>query len=237
MEKLAQIEEIEWIRFLYSYPESIDDQLIEVVKNNDKICNYFDIPIQHYNNRVLKRMNRKTTGEDIENVVNKLRESIPDVVIRTTVMVGFPDENDGEFEELLAFINRIRFDKLGCFMYSEEEGTPASHFTDSIIRQIKQKRYNAIMKAQAEISLEKLKQKIGKTFNILIEDYTEDGKYLIGRTYMDIPNEDGVVYIENNSDKEIIIGEFYQCIIDDIPIIEEDGNKKMSNYDLIGHII
>lgn len=237
LEKLAQIEEIEWIRFLYSYPESIDDQLIEVVKNNGKICNYFDIPIQHYNNRVLKRMNRKTTGEDIENVVNKLRESIPDVVIRTTVMVGFPDENDGEFEELLAFINRIKFDKLGCFMYSEEEGTPASHLIDSVPKQVKQKRYNAIMKAQAGISLEKLKQKIGKTYNILIEDYTEDGKYLIGRTYMDIPNEDGVVYIENNSDKEIIIGEFYQCTIDDIPIIEEDGNKKMSNYDLVGHII
>ena len=112
LEKLAQIEEIEWIRFLYSYPESIDEKLIEVVKNNDTICNYFDIPIQHYSNAVLKRMNRKTTGEDIENIVNKLRESIPDVIIRTTIMVGFPDESDGDFEELLEFINRIKFDRF-----------------------------------------------------------------------------------------------------------------------------
>ena len=236
LEELSKIEEIEWIRFLYSYPESIDDNLINVVKNNDKICKYFDIPIQHYSNTVLKRMNRKTSSEDLENVISKIRKNIPEVIIRTTVMVGFPDESEEDFDALLNFIKKAKFDKLGCFMYSKEDGTPASNLTDSVPKAVKLNRYRTIMTEQAKISLESLKEKIGKEFEVLIEDYTEDGRYLIGRTYMDIPEEDGVIYIDNTPDFEIIIGEFYQCIVDDIARIDPKDNS-ISNYDLIGHVI
>ena len=130
LETIASIEGLTWVRFLYAYPESIDDKLIEVVKNNNKICNYFDIPIQHYSDNILKRMNRKTSGSDIEKIINKLRKEIPDVIIRTTVMVGFPGESGEDFEQLYDFIKRIKFDKLGCFMYSKEDGTPAYNLKD-----------------------------------------------------------------------------------------------------------
>ena len=237
LETIASIEGLTWVRFLYAYPESIDDKLIEVVKSNDKICNYFDIPIQHYSDNILKRMNRKTTGSDIERIINKLRKEIPNVIIRTTVMVGFPGESEDDFAELHDFIKRIKFDKLGCFMYSKEDGTPAYNLQDSVSRTTKKHRYNQIMQAQSSISSQKLQQKIGNEYTILLEDYTDDGKYLIGRTYMDIPEEDGVVFIENTNEKELIIGNFYQCIIDDVASIEQEGKRIISNYDLLGHII
>ena len=237
LETIASIEGLTWVRFLYAYPESIDDKLIEVVKNNNKICNYFDIPIQHYSDNILKRMNRKTSGSDIEKIINKLRKEIPDVIIRTTVMVGFPGESGENFEQLYEFIKRIKFDKLGCFMYSKEDGTPAYNLKDSVSTTTKKYRYNQIMQAQSLISSEKLQQKIGNEYTILLEDYTDDGKYLIGRTYMDIPEEDGVVFIENTNEKELIIGNFYQCVIDDVALIEQEGKRIMSNYDLLGHIL
>ena len=237
LETIASIEGLTWVRFLYAYPESIDDKLIEVVKNNNKICNYFDIPIQHYSDNILKRMNRKTSGSDIEKIINKLRKEIPDVIIRTTVMVGFPGESGEDFEQLYEFIKRIKFDKLGCFMYSKEDGTPAYNLKDSVNSLTKKHRYNKIMETQSLISSEKLQQKIGNEYTILLEDYTDDGKYLIGRTYMDIPEEDGVVFIENTNEKELIIGNFYQCVIDDVALIEQEGKRIMSNYDLLGHIL
>ena len=237
LETIASIEGLTWVRFLYAYPESIDDKLIEIVKNNNKICNYFDIPIQHYSDNILKRMNRKTSGSDIEKIINKLRKEIPDVIIRTTVMVGFPGESEEDFEQLYEFIKRIKFDKLGCFMYSKEDGTPAYNLKDSVSTTTKKYRYNQIMQAQSLISSEKLQQKIGNEYTILLEDYTDDGKYLIGRTYMDIPEEDGVVFIENTNEKELIIGNFYQCVIDDVALIEQEGKRIMSNYDLLGHIL
>ena len=181
-------------------------------------------------------MNRKTSSEDLENVISKIRKNIPEVIIRTTVMVGFPDESEEDFDALLNFIKKAKFDKLGCFMYSKEDGTPASNLTDSVPKAVKLNRYRTIMTEQAKISLESLKEKIGKEFEVLIEDYTEDGRYLIGRTYMDIPEEDGVIYIDNTPDFEIIIGEFYQCIVDDIARIDPKDNS-ISNYDLIGHVI
>lgn len=237
LETIASIEGLTWVRFLYAYPESIDDKLIEVVKSNDKICNYFDIPIQHYSDNILKRMNRKTTGSDIEKIINKLRKEIPNVIIRTTVMVGFPGESEEDFTQLYNFIERTKFDKLGCFMYSKEDGTPAYNLQDSVSSMTKKHRYNQIMQAQSSISSQKLQQKIGNEYTILLEDYTDDGKYLIGRTYMDIPEEDGVVFIENTNEKELIIGNFYQCIIDDVASIEQEGKRIISNYDLLGHII
>ena len=237
LETLASIEGLTWVRFLYAYPESIDDKLIEVVKNNNKICNYFDIPIQHYSDNILKRMNRKTSGSDIEKIINKLRKEIPDVIIRTTVMVGFPGESGEDFEQLYEFIKRIKFDKLGCFMYSKEDGTPAYNLKDSVNSLTKKHRYNKIMETQSLISSEKLQQKIGNEYTILLEDYTDDGKYLIGRTYMDIPEEDGVVLVENSNEQELIIGNFYQCVIDDVALIEQEGKRIMSNYDLLGHIL
>ena len=237
LETIASIEGLTWVRFLYAYPESIDDKLIEVVKNNNKICNYFDIPIQHYSDNILKRMNRKTSGSDIEKIINKLRKEIPDVIIRTTVMVGFPGESGEDFEQLYDFIKRIKFDKLGCFMYSKEDGTPAYNLKDSVNSLTKKHRYNKIMETQSLISSEKLQQKIGNEYTILLEDYTDDGKYLIGRTYMDIPEEDGVVLVENSNEQELIIGNFYQCVIDDVALIEQEGKRIMSNYDLLGHIL
>ena len=237
LETIASIEGLTWVRFLYAYPESIDDKLIEVVKNNNKICNYFDIPIQHYSDNILKRMNRKTSGSDIEKIINKLRKEIPDVIIRTTVMVGFPGESGEDFEQLYDFIKRIKFDKLGCFMYSKEDGTPAYNLKDSVNSLTKKHRYNKIMETQSLISSEKLQQKIGNEYTILLEDYTDDGKYLIGRTYMDIPEEDGVVLVENSNEQELIVGDFYQCVIDDVALIEQEGKRIMSNYDLLGHIL
>ena len=237
LETIASIDGLTWVRFLYAYPESIDDKLIEVVKNNNKICNYFDIPIQHYSDNILKRMNRKTSGSDIEKIINKLRKEIPDVIIRTTVMVGFPGESGEDFEQLYEFIKRIKFDKLGCFMYSKEDGTPAYNLKDSVSTLTKKHRYNKIMETQSLISSEKLQQKIGNEYTILLEDYTDDGKYLIGRTYMDIPEEDGVVLVENSNEQELIVGNFYQCVIDDVALIEQEGKRIMSNYDLLGHIL
>jgi len=211
LEKLCKFESFKWIRFLYAYPENITDELIEVVKKQDKICNYFDIPLQHFSNQVLKRMNRKSNSEAIEKLINKLRKEIPDVIIRTTMIVGFPGETEQNFEELFEFIKRAKFDKLGVFKYSKEDGTSASRLKDQIHYKTKQKRWNLVMSEQEKISKSKLEEKIGKTYNVLIDGLSSDGKYYIGRSYMDIPDEDGVVYIENN--KKLTVGQFTKCKI------------------------
>ena len=151
LNKLSKIENIKWIRFLYAYPETIDDELIKEVKENEKVCKYFDIPIQHISNKVLKRMNRQSDGESIRKLIKKLRDQIPNVIIRTTVMVGFPGETEEDFNELYKFIEEARFDKLGCFSYSKEDGTPAARLKEQIHPMTKKSRYNKIMKLQKMI--------------------------------------------------------------------------------------
>lgn len=202
--ELCKIKDLKWIRFLYTYPEDITDELIEVVKKEDKICKYFDMPIQHISDRVLKRMNRKCTGESIKKVIEKLRKEIPNVIIRTTVMVGFPGETNEDFEELYDFIKETKFDKLGAFSYSKEDGTPASRLKEQIHPMTKKSRYNKIMKLQKEISKQNEQQLLGRELEILIEDMSFDRKYYVGRSYMDVPEIDGVAYIKNNTDKNLI---------------------------------
>ena len=224
LSELCKIKGFKWIRFLYSYPEGITDELLKVVKNNEQICKYFDIPIQHISDRVLKRMNRKTTKKDIKGKIEKIKKEIPEAVLRTSLIVGFPGETESEFQELLEFVAKAEFDKVGVFKYSKEDGTPAAKLTEQIHYKIKQKRFNSIMQKALEISKEKLKANIGKKLEALIESKTIDGKYYIGRTYMDIPEEDGIVYIK--SDKILDIGTWVNCKI--------TSNKE---YDLIGEII
>ena len=214
IEEISKIEEIKWIRFLYAYPETISDELIQVVKNNDKVCKYFDIPIQHISDSVLKRMNRQSNGESIRKLIKKLRQEIPEVIIRTTVMVGFPGESEADFEELYEFLQEAKFDKLGCFAYSKEDGTPASRLKEQIHPMTKKSRLNKVMSLQQKISKQNLKNKIGKEVEVLVEDKSFDGKTYIGRSYMDVPEIDGVVYIE--SDDEIQIGSFVKCTITDV---------------------
>lgn len=202
--ELCKIKDLKWIRFLYTYPEDITNELIEVVKKEDKICKYFDMPIQHISDRVLKRMNRRCTGESIRKVIEKLRKEIPNVIIRTTVMVGFPGETNEDFEELYNFIKETKFDKLGAFSYSKEDGTPASRLKEQIHPMTKKSRYNKIMKLQKEISKQNEQKLLGRKLEILIEDMSFDKKYYVGRSYMDVPEIDGVAYIKNNTDKNLI---------------------------------
>ena len=222
--ELSKIDGIEWISFLYSYPESITDELIQVVKNNDKICKYFDIPIQHISDTVLKRMNRKSNGEKIKELIKKLRKEISEVVFRTTLIVGFPGESEENFLELCDFVKEYKLDRLGAFAYSIEDGTPAAKFIDQIDDDVKVIRRDKIMEIQQKISLNNLKDKIGRKYKCLIENVTDDGEYFIGRTYMDVPSEDGVVYILY--DDSVMVNEFVNIeIIDSL------------EYDLIGKII
>ena len=224
LEKLCKIDGIKWIRFLYAYPESITEDLINVVKNNDKICNYFDIPIQHISDKVLKRMNRKSDGNSIRKTIEKIRKEIPDVVIRTTVMVGFPGETKEDFDELYNFIKEAKFDKLGAFSYSKEEGTPAARIKDQVHPMTKKSRYNKIMALQAEVSEENEKKYIGKELEVILEERSFDGKYYIARSYMDVPDIDGVIYVK--CDDENLEGEFIK-----VRIIESN------DYDLVAEKI
>ena len=223
LRKLCKIDGFEWIRFLYTYPETITDELIDVVKTEDKLCKYFDIPLQHVSNKVLKRMNRKSDKESIEGLINKIRSNIPDVIIRTTFIVGFPGETKENFDELYNFVSKAKLDKLGVFMYSKEDGTPASKLPEQIHYMTKKSRRDKIMRLQKDISHENLKNKIGNSFDVLIEGLSFDKKFYIGRTYMDVPEEDGVIFIKN--DNELNFGEFVKCEVIDV-----------KDYDLIGKV-
>ena len=222
LNKISKIDGIRWIRFLYAYPESITDKLIEEVKNNSKICKYFDIPIQHISNKILRKMNRKTNSEFILNLINKIRKEIPDVILRTSLIVGFPGENEEDYEELYDFVKKVKFDKLGVFKYSKEDGTPAALMTEQVHPQTKKKRYRKIMELQQEISKEKMKAKIGNKYEVLLENTTFDGKYFIGRSRMDVPEMDGVIFVKTN--EKYRIGDFIKCKITGIS----------GDYDLIG---
>lgn len=228
LHKISEVEGVEWIRFLYSYPETITDDLIEEVKNNDKICKYFDIPMQHISDNILKKMNRKSTKESTMKLLERLRKEIPGVIIRSTLMVGFPGEEEEDFEQLYDFVKWAKFDKLGCFTYSKEEGTAAATMTGTVHPMTKKSRYNKIMALQQEVSKANLERFVGKEFKVLVENaYVNDDNelYFVGRTYMDVPDIDGFVYIKSNEEegKSIEINTFRECIITGI-----------KEYDLIG---
>lgn len=213
LKEIAKIDGVKWIRFLYAYPESITDELIDVVKNEDKICKYFDIPIQHFSDKVLKKMNRKTSRDKIVGVVNKIRKNIPNVILRTSLIVGFPGETEEDFEILKNCVNDLKFDRLGCFAYSKEDGTPAEKFNDQVHPKTKEKRKRIIMELQNEVSKEKMKEKLGKEYEVLIEDISDDGLFYVGRSYMDSPDTDGVIYV--NKAEENLINKFVKCKIVD----------------------
>ena len=221
--EISKIEELKWIRVLYLYPDHFTDDLIEEFKNNDKLVNYVDMPLQHISDNVLKNMNRKTSKDHIIKTLKNLRKSVADIVIRTTFIVGFPGENQEDFDQLVDFIEDIKFDKLGVFEYSREEGTRAASLDEQIPDNIKEERKNEIMAIQSDISGEILSKNLGKTFEVLIEEKIDDNNY-VGRTYMDSPEIDGVTYVQ--SDKELEIGDFVQVeIIDSL------------DYDLVGELI
>ncbi len=227
LHEISKIEGIQWIRFLYSYPEGITEELIEEVANNPKIANYFDIPIQHIADCILKKMNRRTNKKQIQNLLTKIRNKIPDVTLRTSLIVGFPGETKENFQELLDFIKEAKFDKLGTFMYSKEEGTPAARLPEQIHGNTKKARYHQVMKLQQEISRTNLAKKLHQEYEVLIEEISFDGKYYIGRTMQDVPDMDGLVYIKvGKIQDENVIGNFVRVKV-----------TQISNYDMMAEII
>lgn len=221
--KVAEIKGIEWIRLMYCYPDLFTDELIQVMKETPKVCRYIDLPLQHADNQILKEMNRRGTSEESEELIQKLRQAMPDIRIRTTMITGFPGETEEQFANLLAFVKRVRFDRLGAFAYSQEESTPAAQREDQIPLEVREKRRDDLMQLQQEIALECQQRWIGKTLKVLVEEKLPDGRFL-GRTEGDAPEIDGSVYI--NSSLELEIGEFSQ-----VKIHEADS------YDLMGDVV
>ncbi len=220
LRQLCRIEGIVWIRLMYCYEDRITDELIAVMATEPKICHYIDIPIQHAADTVLTAMNRRSTGASIRTTIRKLREAIPDIHIRTTLIVGFPGETEDDFEALLDFVETMRFERLGVFAYSREEGTPADEMESQIDEAVKEARLDAIMRRQLEISLAVNEAKIGKTFTVLVEERDADGSY-IGRTAYDAPEIDDSVLF--TSKRALKTGDFVQVQINDA-----------FDYDLIG---
>ena len=223
LNELCKIDSIEWIRLLYCYPDRITDELIETMKNQEKVVNYIDLPLQHADDKILKAMNRRGDQALIRNVISKLRTEIPDVVIRTTFIVGFPGEGEEEFETLAEFVNEIEFDRLGVFTFSPQEGTPAFEMEDQVDEDIKTRRGEVIMQDQYSIMEEKNNEKIGKTYRVVVEDYDGYSDSYTGRTYMDAPEIDGLVKF--TSHKDLDIGDFVDVEIFDV-----------EDYDLIGEV-
>lgn len=223
LNELCKIDSIEWIRLLYCYPDRITDELIETMKNQEKVVNYIDLPLQHADDKILKAMNRRGDQALIRNVISKLRTEIPDVVIRTTFIVGFPGEGEEEFETLAEFVNEIEFDRLGVFTFSPQEGTPAFDMEDQVDEDIKTRRGEVIMQDQYSIMEEKNNEKIGKTYRVVVEDYDGYSDSYTGRTYMDAPEIDGLVKF--TSHKDLDIGDFVEVEIFDV-----------EDYDLIGEV-
>lgn len=223
LNELCKIDSIEWIRLLYCYPDRITDELIETMKKQDKIVNYIDLPLQHADDKILKAMNRRGDQAMIRNVIEKLRTEIPDVVIRTTFIVGFPGEGEDEFENLAVFVNEIEFDRLGVFTFSAQEGTPAYDMENQVEEDVKTRRGEIIMQDQYSIMEEKNNEKIGKTYKVIVEDYDGYSDSYTGRTYMDAPEIDGLVRF--TSDRDLDIGDFAEVEIFDV-----------EDYDLIGEV-
>lgn len=223
LEELAQIDGIKWIRIMYSYPESITEELVKVIKKYDNICNYFDMPIQHASNKVLKLMNRHTTKEDIKSKVEMIRKYIPDATLRTTIIVGFPGETDEDFNELVEFAKDMKFDRLGAFAYSREEDTPADKLPNHLDEDVKLQRRDQLMLVQQEISQNLNAQKIDNEYEILIEEQIEDKVY-IGRTQGDAEEIDSIVYVK--SENQLEIGSFVKVKI-----------NNALEYDLMGDVV
>ncbi|HBL41001.1 MAG TPA: 30S ribosomal protein S12 methylthiotransferase RimO [Ruminococcaceae bacterium] len=221
LQKLCTIDGIHWIRMLYCYPDEFTDELIDVMASEEKVLHYVDLPLQHASNKILKRMNRRCTAEQATELIQKLRERIPDIVLRTTFITGFPGEGEEEFEELAVFVNETEFDCLGCFAYSAEEGTPAAAFEDRLDERTKNDRKEIIMNDQYSIVLEKHEALIGQTFEVLVESYDEYSDSYVGRTYRDAPDIDSVIKFTAHAD--LNEGDF--CMVKVFGVDE---------YDLIG---
>lgn len=224
MRLLSQIADIEWIRLLYCYPEEITDELIVEMSSNPKICNYIDMPIQHISDAVLKKMGRRGTSTLIDGVINKLREKIPDITIRTSLITGFPQETEEDFSQLLTFVKKYKLDNLGVFAYSKEDGTAAAKMKGQIQKRIKLERQKMIMDIQKDIVIKNNKAKIGKTYKTLVENVSDDGIFYFGRTYSQAPEIDGYVYFTTTDPLEA--GSFVN-----VKILNTD------EYDLIGEVI
>ena len=224
LHELGKIEGLVWIRLLYAYPEEIYDELIEEMATNKKVCHYIDVPIQHASDNVLKRMGRRTNRNDLVNIITKLRERIPDMVIRTTLISGFPGETEEDHKTLYNFVDEMEFDRLGVFTYSMEEDTPAALMPDQIDEEVKSDRRDEIMELQQEIVFEKNESLIGKEVLVLIEGHIPNENAYIGRTYMDAPSVDGNIFI--TTDENLMSGDFVRAKI--------TGSYE---YDLIGEII
>lgn len=224
LEKLVEVDGIEWIRVHYFYPEAVTDELIETMAKHEKICPYIDMPIQHINNEILRRMARRTNRAEIENRIKKLREKIPGCIIRTSIIVGFPGETEEQFNELYDFVKEIQFDRMGVFAYSQEEGTPAAGFENQIDEDIKQERLDALMTLQQGISLELNRAKIGSTVEVIAEGYDEDNFLFYGRSRGDSIDVDGKVYF--GTENELEPGDIIK-----VKILDAD------EYDLTGQAI
>ena len=221
LKKLAAIDGLQFIRLLYCYPEEITPELIRVIKEEPKICHYLDMPIQHASDNVLKRMGRRTNNEQLRDIIATFRREIPDICLRTTLITGFPGESAKDFSVLKAFVKEMRFDRLGVFPYSAEEGTSAAKMKKQVPSFIKNMRRNTIMKMQQQIAFEKAKEMIGKKLEVLIEGKLPEDGVFIGRTYKDAPNVDGMIFV--NSDRELVTGDIVTVGITDF-----------HEYDLIG---
>lgn len=224
LRNLCKIEGLEWIRLLYCYPEEITDELIKVIKEEEKICKYIDMPVQHASDNVLKRMGRRTNKKELIDIIGKIRKEIPNITLRTTLITGFPGETEEDFEQLMDFVENMKFERLGVFTYSPEEGTPAADMEEQIDEQTKEERRNAVMEIQQEISFENSKNMIGKNVKVIIEGKLPDENVFIGRTYMDAPNVDGYIFV--NSSEDIMSGTFLEVMV-----------TQSDEYDLIGRAV
>lgn len=224
LRELCKISGIRWIRILYCYPEEITDELIQVMKEEPKICHYLDLPIQHANDTILKRMGRRTSKQELIDIVQKLRKEIPDICLRTTLITGFPGETQEQHEEVMEFIDTLEFDRLGAFTYSPEEDTPAATFEDQIDEEVKEDRQADIMELQQEIAFDKAEDMIGREVLVMIEGKVADENAYVGRTYRDAPNVDGLIFI--NTNVELISGDFAKVKV-----------TGALDYDLIGELM
>ena len=223
LKELCKIPGIQWIRILYCYPEEIYPELIQTMKEEKKICHYLDLPIQHCSDKILKKMGRRTTKQELIDIVTLLRKEIPDIVLRTTLITGFPGETEEDHEELMEFIDTMEFDRLGVFTYSAEEDTPAANMPNQIEEEVKQDRQAELMELQQEISIDKGNDKIGTCVEVMIEGKVADENAYVGRTYGDAPNVDGYIFI--NTDTELMAGDFARVHV-----------TGALEYDLIGEV-
>ena len=224
MKALCKIQGLRWIRILYCYPEEITDELIQVIKEEPKICHYLDLPIQHASDAILKRMGRKTSKEQLISIIGKLREEIPDITLRTTLITGFPGETDEQHEELMDFVDQMEFERLGVFTYSPEEDTPAAEMPDQISEEIKQDRQAELMELQQDIVFDRNEDLIGEEMLVMIEGKVADENAYVGRTYRDAPNVDGLIFV--NTDEELVSGDFAKVKV-----------TGAMDYDLIGELL